>query len=224
MQIKKRRSVHVFSMLSSIIFIASLGAAVGLYFYNGVLEGRLEEAKIALSEVDEMENDRKIEEIRIYNEKLKIAENLLDNHIAASSIFEEIENSTKVTVQFDTLEYVYDPGFEAELTLAGNTEEFTGVALQKMQLIEDSLFSDFLIRNITTRQDADTNDAGAPRSDGNIGFTVNGLFRKDVIEYTGEGRTSVNISTETTESREANTTTTMPAPENVNEGVIPPQL
>lgn len=238
MQIKKRRSVHVFSMLSSVIFLASLVAAIGMFFYGGMLEKRLEESKVALSQVDEIENDRKIEEIRIYNEKLMIAEDLLDNHIAPSRIFEEIENSTKVTVQFDTLEYIYDPGFEAELTLAGNTAEFTGVALQKMQLLEDSLFSDFLVKDISTSQDSDaaTGASSAQRPDGTVGFTVNGLFRKDVVEYTGEGRSSaeatVNISAEPEEGEaslegdmiDGTQPSTMTPPVNVNEGVIPPQL
>ena len=117
---------------------------------------------------------------------------MLDNHIAPSRIFKEIESSTKLTVQFESLDYAYDPGFEAMLTLTGNTEEFASVALQKMQFLKDSLFSDFTVSGITSvTEDADTKNT-TESVDGKVSFSVTGLFKSEVLNYTGDARSSMN--------------------------------
>lgn len=191
MRVRRKRTIHVFSLLTTLLLLASLAGAVGVYLYQDFLENRLEAAKTALNEASDAENDAKIEEIRIYDNKLTIAHTLLDNHLAASFLFEELENSTKETVQFQSLEYTYDPGFEALLTLGGNTEEFTSLALQKMQFLEDTLFSDFVVGEISTSQDVTDEEIEVNRNEeSDVGFEVKGLFRKNLLEYTGESVTS----------------------------------
>jgi hypothetical protein len=196
LRVRRKRTIHVFSLLTTLLFLASLVSAVGVYLYQDFLENRLVAAKAALNEASASENDAKIEEIRIYDNKLNIAHTILDNHLAPSYIFEEIENSTKETVQFQNLEYTYDPGFDALLTLGGNTEEFTSLALQKMQFLEDTMFEEFIVGDISTSQDsADSETQVARNTDSDIAFKVTGLFKKGLIEYTGE---SLPV-TETTE-------------------------
>lgn len=183
-RVRRKRTIHIFSLLTTLLLVASVAAAVGVYLYQDFLENRLEAAKTALNEISQAENESKMEEIRIYDEKLQLVHTLLDNHLAPSLLFEEIENSTKETVQFQSLEYTYDPGFEALLMLGGNTEEFTSLALQKMQFLEDTMFSEFLINEISN-SNGDSADEEEADIDG-VTFKVNGLFRKDLIEYSGE--------------------------------------
>jgi hypothetical protein len=189
-QARKRRTIHIFGVLSSTLLIASLIAAGVIYFYVDHLNKQLDSSKLELSQISQADNDEKIAEVRTYDHKLNVAHTILDNHIAASHLFEEIENSTKQTIQFESLEYTYDPGFEAQLTLKGKTKEFASVALQKMQFLEDTLFSDFLINQITTSGDAATKDGKTATTDtskGNkVGFGVKGIFKKDILKYTGE--------------------------------------
>ena len=192
LQVRKRRTVHIFGFIATLVLVLAFLSAVGVYFYKNVLEGRLESAKAELNTMSSVDNEDKIEEIRFYDTKLNIAHTLLDNHLATSLLFEELENSTKETVRFTTLDFTYDPGFEATLTLGGNTEEFAYVALQKMGYLEDGLFSEFVLQGVTAASEivdeskTTSKDETEEMSDGRVSFSVTGLFKKELLQYTGE--------------------------------------
>ncbi len=229
MQINKRRTVRIFSVLATLCLFAALSAVVGTYFYTGVLEQRVESAKQELSKVSNADNEIKMEEIRKYDTKLKAAKSLLENHIDSARIFSELEASTKQSVQYTNLEFTYDPGYEALLKLKGATEEYSSVALQKMQLFGDDVFTDFAVTNITSIVD-DGGDAGVAQSATNAGgvtFNVTGLYKKGVLEYTGQTTTSViqgtasaPITTQASATTPVATTPTTPPAG----GVVPKQI
>ncbi len=185
LQVRKRRTIHVFSILATTILILSCVGAVGSYFYKDfVVVKRLEAAKNSLRSVTNADDAQKIEEIRMYDEKLIATNELLERHIAPSQIFKVLEDVTKQTVQFNSLEFSYDPGYEANVTLKGNTNEFTSVALQKMQFLKDTVFSSFVTKDITSSQNEVVQNALAS-SQGDVDFTVVGVFKNGLLEYTG---------------------------------------
>ncbi len=191
-QMKRKRTIHAFGLIATIIFILSLLGAVGVFLYQNYLTDQLQVAKEGLSAMDDAEASKKIAEVRRYDEKLRAAQQLLKNHISPVLVFEEIEESTKVTVQFTSLEFVYDPGFEASLTLSGNTREFSSVALQKMQILEDEVFSEFVLQDIA-------NSEGSERPDGSVTpsgvtFSVTGVFKPEHIAYDGTLVTDTDAS------------------------------
>ena len=198
MQVKKKHTIRIFSILSTLMIVIALGVAVGSFFYKSYLDEKLVAVRTELDAKSDSVNDEKMKEIEVYDYKLRLAENLLDNHIAVSRIFNVIEGSTKQTVRLLSFDYIYDPGFEAEITLGGNTAELESIALQKMQLIKDDLFSDFVVQDITSAsleekskeeamaRDADT-EIQLATQDG-YGFEIVGLFRKEKIAYQGELR------------------------------------
>jgi len=188
-QIKKRHTVHVFGLIGSIMFVGSLLASGGVFFYKDYLNKNLLIAQEALNTVSNESNEGKIEEIRSYDNRLRVADDLLRNHVAPSILFDEIEKSTKRTVQFDSFEYTYDPGFEVTLSLSGKTKEFSSVAVQKMQFFDDSLFNIFVVRDISIsekKNEKDDIDAEPIRDSGVVSFIVTGLFKKDLLRYSGE--------------------------------------
>lgn len=186
MQMRKRRTIHIFSSISMVLLVSSLLAAAGTFFYTGVVEGRLEAIKGELLGKGSADDARKMKELQVFDRKLSIAHTLLGNHLAPSLVFEELENSAKQTVQFKSLEYTYDPGFEAVLTLAGATKEFASVALQKMQFVEDSQFSVFVVQDITTTNEVDeTGKDVSTAPNEKVSFSITGLFKSGILEYTG---------------------------------------
>lgn len=220
MQVKKRRRVQVFSLLTTFLLVASLSGVGGVYAYTGYVKKQLESEKEKLGQINKSENNKKIEEIRIYNQRLNVAHSILDNHIAASKIFGLLEDATKQTVQFEKLEYAYDPGYEAQIKLSGKTREFESLALQKMQLLKNNTFDLLEISEINNTISAEdgtqgSQTAGTPVLEG-VTFNVTGTFRKDDIEYSGntmnpdiptDAGVSVPMLNNATE-----TTETVPAP------------
>ncbi len=194
-QMLRRRTVNVFNLIASLLLILSFVSAIGLYFYEQYLMGELEQSKAALDQASNSSDGEKIEEIRLYDNKLAVARTLLDNHISITRLLSEIEDSTKATVQFRTLEYTYDPGFDISLTLSGNTEDFASVALQKMQYLDDRFFSNYVVTDISTSESAAVQSGGKDTSSvqlnpqAKVGFSVEGHFKKEYVEYTGRDET-----------------------------------
>jgi hypothetical protein len=197
MQVKKKHTIRVFSLLGTLLMTLSFIATAGVFFYKDYLQKQLSAAQVELDSISSSDNEKKMAEIETYDRKLSVAHNILDNHIAVSRIFTELESVTKQTVQFKSFDYLYDPGFEVEVTLTGDTQELKSVALQKMQILQDGIFSDFVVRNITaqslvvneddeTNKNQQNNREDDTESDLGVGFEVVGLFDIDALAYTGE--------------------------------------
>ncbi|QQR64544.1 hypothetical protein IPH92_03190 [Candidatus Kaiserbacteria bacterium] len=196
MQVKKKHTIRIVNLLGTIMLSGVVISAVGVFVYKQYLNNQLQSVQSELNGLSGSDNERKMKEIEVYDQKLTIAHGLLNNHLSTSKVLAEIENITKQTVRFKTFEYIYDPGYEAEVTLGGDTKALTSVALQKMELLKGSTFSDFVVRGITTEPIANPNaddskevskkeeDKGAEKSLG-VGFEVVGIFLKDKVAYTG---------------------------------------
>lgn len=180
-QIQKKHKFRAFNILSSLIIIGTLMSTVGVFFYSGYAERQLNNAKAALQEESDVDNEKYIEEISLYQKKLSIATHLLDTHISPSHLFQILEDVTNETVQFKSLEFTYDPGFEMDLVVTGVTPEFASLALQEIKFQHDALFSDFVLTDIALL--AQESNVFAPKK---VSFTVSGLFDKDLILYTGK--------------------------------------
>ncbi len=201
MQVQKKRTVRIFSLLASALLITSVASAIGAFLYKDYALGQLETAKAELQTVSaESNNEDNIAEIRTYDQKLKIAKSLLDNHIAPSRIFAELESTTKENVQFDAFELTYDPGFEVELKLGGNTRELSAIALQNTQFAKEGIFSDFKIEDINAPiiNTLSTDPEVVTNTDVTNTFTVTALFNKRNIAYEGRNTPTSPVDTAVT--------------------------
>lgn len=182
-QIKQKHTIRVFSLIgTTMLFLSALGS-VGVYFYKGFLDDELKGLQASLSEMNNEEDQRKVEEIESYDRELKIASQLLENHIAPSKIFEQLEMLTKETVQFQDLKFSYDPGFDAVLEVKGVTDKFASIALQEMEIEEQNPFSDFVVRDINSGKSADATGASSLKQE--VSFSIKGLFKDKILQYLG---------------------------------------
>lgn len=199
--IQQKHTIRLFASLSTIILGIVFVAFIGLFAYTHYLNKQLVAVQTELNALNDSGTERKMLEVQMYNRKLNTARFLLDNHVATSRIFSMLEDTTKQTIRFSSFKYKYDPGFEAELTLGGDTKELKSVALQKMQIINDTIFSNFIVRGINKSSELATTD-GKPKAPSTniklnenaaslgIGFEVVGVFDKDLIKYEVDASTS----------------------------------
>jgi 2-hydroxy-3-keto-5-methylthiopentenyl-1-phosphate phosphatase len=222
-QIRKRHTVHIFSLVGTIMLVCSVISVGGVFLYKQYLEKELDSLKGQLSALDSGENDRKMLEIQQYDQKLNIAQTLLDNHIAISRLFDTLGLSTKETVRFKGIDYKYDPGFDAEVKLSGDTRELQSVALQKMQFFKDNIFEDFVVQNISmaspeTEIEGDQKNKGVQGQeivDLGVSFDVHGQFNKESISFTGDEKVSSTRSADTTNAPTTGTVTPNPMNETI---------
>lgn len=199
MQVKKKHTIRVVSLTGTVLMFCAVVATIAVFAYKQYLDNQLLGAQSELNGLSGADNERKMKEIQVYDRKLTVAHSLLNNHLSISRVLSEIEKFTKQTVRFKTFEYVYDPGFEAEVKLEGDTQALTSVALQKMELLKGSIFSNFVVRSISTASAPDPNVKNVPESSKNpqnvesegivkslgVEFEIVGIFIKDKIGYTG---------------------------------------
>ncbi len=186
-QIKKKHTVQIFSFVGTVLLVCAVLSAIGVYFYKGVLDDELNKVRATLSEISNADDQQKIDEIHLYDKKLSLAQNLLDNHLAPSRIFQELESLTKQTVQFESLEFTYDPGFEAALTVVGATKEFSSVFLQKKEFADENPFSDFVVESVKKSETLDISEESEEIiPEEKVTFEVRGIFKENVLKYRGE--------------------------------------
>lgn len=149
--VQKKHTFRVFSFVGALLLVVSIAAALGTFFYKEYSTKQLENAKVALGDAGNNELDQKnMKEIAIFDRRLDAAQFLIKNHRAPSRVLQKLEGITKETVQLKSFEYTYDPGFEVLVELSGTTKELSSVALQKIEIMNNDLFSEFLVSDIVT--------------------------------------------------------------------------
>src|SRR3989344_1268957 len=96
----RRATSSLFMTLAGFLFIVSLLAAGGMYFWKSYLLSSQESYKTQLAEREKQFNADLIEELKSQNVKIDLPKNLIDKHLAASQIFDIIGRLTIENVRF----------------------------------------------------------------------------------------------------------------------------
>jgi hypothetical protein len=95
-----RRSSSLFMILAVMIFIISLGAVGGMYLWKEYLVSKQENYKKQLVQKEKQFDSNLIQQLKRENVKIDLAKQLLDKHLAVSSIFSIISQFTIRDVRF----------------------------------------------------------------------------------------------------------------------------
>ncbi|HEX4799102.1 MAG TPA: hypothetical protein VFV22_01020 [Candidatus Paceibacterota bacterium] len=190
--VKKKHTFRVFSFLGTIMVLTSLAGLVGMFAYKQVSETQLADAQEMLAKESGVDNTSTILELELFNQRILAAEYLIENHLAPSKIFAEIEKIIKQSVQINNFTYTYDPGFQAILELGGGTSAFSSVASQNIEFMKNNLYTDFVLEDISTAVSVgDTSDEKVNVSDDAgekhlVTFSLKGDIDTSIIKYTGD--------------------------------------
>ena len=169
---KRPSSINLFALASSLLFIVSVVAAGGMFGYTYILEERINQKGIELSEGRALLDLDQIDDYKLLDQRLETAWNLLRNHKTTSKLFGLLETNTLHNVQFN--EYEFELTVEDELiaTLKGEAATFNALALQVDVFDRQSLFSSVAYSDIHV-----TNT-------GTVGFTMTSIFDPNEVLYT----------------------------------------
>lgn len=110
-----RRGTSVYMVLAVVIFLGSLGAAGGAYFWKQYLISQQQSFKIDLKNRENEFNPDLIQQLKVANVQIDTAKQVLASHIALSQVFGIIQQFTIANVRFLTL------------TMTGPTSQNSGV-------------------------------------------------------------------------------------------------
>ncbi len=117
--------------IASLVFIASIVAAGGMYFWKSTLESSQQKYKDQLVEREKLFNVDLIEELKRQNVKIDLAKELMANHIAMSQVFDVIGRITIEKVRFLSMDVAAGtPAEGIKVSLKGYGVNFPVVAYQ----------------------------------------------------------------------------------------------
>ncbi len=130
--VPRGHTTSLFLTLGGLLFIISLAAAGGMYFWKSYLLTTQAELKTELAEREKQFNPDLIEELKRQNIKIDIAKNLITNHLAASQIFDIIGRFTIESVRFLSLDLAAgsSPSDGIKITMKGIGTSLPVVAFQ----------------------------------------------------------------------------------------------
>lgn len=128
-------------MLSLIVSGAAFGYS---YYLKGVRAEKIEALKVEQSKV----SDTTVEGFIRLRNRLSVAQDILNNHVMTSQLFDELENRTLADVRFSGFEYDTDPDGTITITMDGTARTFNALAAQSAAFAEEgsrirrAIFSD----------------------------------------------------------------------------------
>ena len=142
-----RRSLNLFFYLSILIFVLSLIALALAFLYRQYNESQLISSRQELAQAREQYDPDTVNMLNRFDTRLTVARNLLNNHVAFTNLFSEIEDRTLRSVKFDSFEASLNEG-NIELTGAGIAQSYAALALQSdsfadSEYIQNPIFSNF---------------------------------------------------------------------------------
>jgi hypothetical protein len=162
----------VINLIAFIVFLVSLFAAGGAYFYRESVKTDIEEFKRSLAVAKNQFEPSLITELQILDKRLNAATAILDKHIAVSPIFVLLEEVTLPTVRYSDFSYEVDTVTNlVNVTMKGEAKGYNFIALQAdlfgdNKFIKNTIFSDFVLDQT-----------------GNIDFNLTFSVDKSLVSY-----------------------------------------
>lgn len=159
------------SLVAVVIFVTSAALGVGVFLYEQFLETSKKSKIAELERAKASFEPALIKELTRLDDRMKVSETLLANHIAPSIFFRVLELVTLQTVSFRSLEYNAVDAQNISIKMDGLAESVNSVALQadvfsKNGVITSPIFS------------------GIDRTDDGVKFSLEALVNPNAIRYT----------------------------------------
>ncbi len=140
----------LFAIIATFLLVISILAPVGLFFYKAYLTKQREALSVSLLVArDSFEKDT-IEELGLFDKRIEISKQILNNHIISSPLFALLGGITIPTIQYTSFsQQVSDKGFS--VSLEGKAKDYKSIVIQSdvFSSAKGSSFKNVLFSNLT---------------------------------------------------------------------------
>lgn len=149
------KTINLFALIATLIFIATIALAISVFFYNSLIVKQITDAKTTLDRAKGAFEPDLINKIVRLDTRIGVAQTLLANHLATSYFFDIIERVTLKTVRFKDFSFEYLAKDKVLVSMKGQAQSFTSVALESDALnaektLKDTIISDLALDAIGT--------------------------------------------------------------------------
>ena len=143
------RQVHLFTVLSYILFFASLAGSVAVFLYHRYTENQLDAEVVALSGEMGSFSDVKMEQVRSFNMRLQQTADRIGNSVSAVAVLESIEDATVQSVNIDTLDMERDADETFIVVAEISTDTFDSSLFQRGVYERSPIVESVLIEDLS---------------------------------------------------------------------------
>lgn len=165
------RGLNFMTLLATVIFLASLLFAGGMFLYKLSIQQRIDAQVITLEKVKETFEPNFIAQASRLNKRIVSAGRILEKHLAPSAIFELLEEFTLQTVSFKTFEFANNIDGEIIISGKGEGDSFSSVVLQSDEFGNSGYMRDVLFADLE------------PNQRGNVDFSFEATLDPQLVLY-----------------------------------------
>jgi hypothetical protein len=153
----KRKGPNLLSIIGLFIFLASLVATGGVYFWKMQIENQIEDQIENLRQARNEFDEQTVANATRLNERIIAVEDILEKHTAPSNIFAILEDVILKSVRLRNFSYTTQADGQIKVSGSGNAAGYESVVLQSDELGFTGLFRDVVFSNVQTTQDQSVN-------------------------------------------------------------------
>jgi hypothetical protein len=143
------RTINLFGLIATLVFIATVGLAVSVFFYDRLIVNQIIESKATLERAKGAFEPELINKIVRLDTKIGVAKGLLSDHLSASHFFDIVSKITLKTVRFKSYSFGFLAKDKIVLSMKGQAQSFTAVALQSDALNAEKSLKDTVISDLS---------------------------------------------------------------------------
>ena len=144
----KGKRVNALMLIAGGIFVLTLIGAASVFVYERYLISSLSKQRDSLERARDAFEPRLIEELSRVDLRLSVAEELLQNHITVTPLFELLSDLTLKTVRFEEFEFTRSVDGLVQVKMDGVAQSYRSIALQSElfgdnEYLQSPVFSEF---------------------------------------------------------------------------------
>ena len=143
---------NIVSFIATLIFLAVLASAGGLYFYRTNIKKTIASQRVQLDAARNQFEPTLIAELKRLDRRMTNANTIIDNHIVISPIFDALEMNTLKSIQFTKFSYLTPASTKMPVAvqMQGKARDYASIALESDQLatnknIRNPIFSELAL-------------------------------------------------------------------------------
>jgi len=183
------KRVYVLGYVSLIVFMTTVLATLGTVLYKISVDKQLQQVINDFTKEENNFDHSIIAAAKTLDNRLAVANNLLNNHNAVSEAFAALEETVTDRVTYTSFSYSSGGGESAgeqEIKFEGKTDNFDAVVFQREEYATNPILSSAKLSNIGYGVNAPSGEGAAASlpSDTSITFTVTEKLTPSELAYT----------------------------------------
>jgi len=166
---RRVRKIYIVTYLVYVLFFGTIIAAAGTWFYTSSLTNDLAAKQLQLEAAEQQFAQSDLERVAELEERLEIAQELLDNRVSIVAVLNAIEETTVSNVLMNEFTFGVNESDVLELQMVANANNFNDALFQRTLFKDNSILAGASITNVEYGEASESGESAAAPD---VSFTI----------------------------------------------------